>query len=73
MAGHSVAGRNRTAALLARCVKSVEVVAYEALDAEAIRWLIVEDFSVAVINDLHGGDLYLEDREKWRRTESLGA
>ncbi len=56
-----------TAALLARCVKSAEVVAYEDLDAEAIRRLVVEDFPVAVVNDLYGGDLYLEGREKWRR------
>lgn len=56
-----------TAALLARCVKSAEMVAYEDLDAEAIRRLVVEDFPVAVVNDLHGGDLYLEGREKWRR------
>ena len=57
-----------TAALLARCVKSAEVVAYEDLDAEAIRRLVVEDFPVAVVNDLYGGDLYLEGRKKWRRT-----
>lgn len=62
-----------TAALLARCVKSAEVVAYEDLDAEAIRRLIVEDFPVAVVNDLYGGDLYLEGREKWRRTSGPGA
>lgn len=56
-----------TAALLARCVKSAELVAYEDLDAEAIRRLVVEDFPVAVVNDLYGGDLYLEGKEKWRR------
>ncbi len=57
-----------TAALLARCVKEAEVVAYEDLDAEAIRRLVVEDFPVVVVNDLSGGDLYKEGREKWRRT-----
>lgn len=62
-----------TAALLARCVKSAEVVAYEDLDAEAIRRLVVEDFPVAVVNDLYGGDLYLEGREKWRRAGSYGS
>lgn len=55
-----------TAALLARCVKSAELIAYEDLDAEAIRRLIVEDFPAVVVNDLYGGDLYLEGREKWR-------
>ncbi len=56
-----------TAALLADRVKESEVVAYEDLDSEAIRRLVVEDFPVVVINDLYGGDLYLEGRERWRR------
>lgn len=59
-----------TAALLARCVKEAEVVAYEDLGAEAIRKLVVEDFPVVVVNDLHGGDLYLEGRERWRKRAS---
>lgn len=56
-----------TAALLADCVKEAEVVAYEDLEAEAIRRLVVEGFPVVVVNDLHGGDLYREGRERWRR------
>ncbi len=56
-----------TAALLADRVKEAEVVAYEDLGAEAIRRLVVEDFPVVVVNDLHGGDLYREGRERWRR------
>jgi fumarate hydratase subunit beta len=56
-----------TAALLADCVKEAEVIAYEDLGAEAIRRLVVEDFPVVVVNDLYGGDLYLEGRERWRR------
>ena len=56
-----------TAALLADCVKEAEVVDYEDLGAEAIRRLMVEDFPVVVVNDLHGGDLYREGRERWRR------
>lgn len=59
-----------TAALLARCVKEAEVVAYEDLGAEAIRRLIVEDFPAVVVNDLHDGDLYREGRERWRRRNS---
>jgi fumarate hydratase subunit beta len=57
-----------TAALLARCVKEAEIIAYEDLGAEAIRRLVVEDFPVVVVNDLHGRDLYLEGRERWRRS-----
>jgi len=56
-----------TAALLARCVTEVEEVAYDDLGAEAIRRLVVEDFPVVVVNDLHGGDLYIEGRKRWRR------
>jgi fumarate hydratase subunit beta len=57
-----------TAALLADCVKEAEVIAYEDLEAEAIRRLVVDDFPVVVVNDLHGGDLYKEGRERWRRS-----
>ena len=56
-----------TAALLADCVKEAEIVDYEDLGAEAIRCLVVEDFPVVVVNDLYGGDLYREGRERWRR------
>ncbi|WP_119068505.1 FumA C-terminus/TtdB family hydratase beta subunit [Rubrobacter indicoceani] len=61
-----------TAALLADRVKEAEVVAYRDLGAEAIRKLLVEDFPVIVVNDLHGGDLYLEGRERWRRDAPVG-
>jgi fumarate hydratase subunit beta len=61
-----------TAALLARCVKEAEVIAYEDLGAEAVRRLVVEDFPAVVVNDLYGGDLYLEGRERWRRASSKG-
>ena len=56
-----------TAALLARRVTEAEVIAYEDLGTEAVRRLVVEDFPVVVVNDLHGGDLYVEGRERWRR------
>ena len=57
-----------TAALLADRVMEAEIVAYEDLGAEAVRRLVVEDFPVVVVNDLRGGDLYREGRERWRRT-----
>ena len=57
-----------TAALLAGCVVEAELVAYEDLGAEAILRLVVEDFPVVVVNDLCGGDLYREGRERWRRS-----
>jgi fumarate hydratase subunit beta len=61
-----------TAALLADRVKEARAVAYEDLGPEAVRRLLVEDFPVVVINDLHGGDLYREGRERWRRAGSVG-
>jgi tartrate dehydratase beta subunit/fumarate hydratase class I family protein len=50
--------------------KEVELIAYEDLGAEAIRRLTVEEFPVTVVNDLYGGDLYREGRERWRRRAS---
>ena len=45
-------------ALLSKCIKKAEVVAYEDLGAEAIRRLEVEDFPVVVIIDSKGNNLY---------------
>ncbi|MGY2064987.1 FumA C-terminus/TtdB family hydratase beta subunit [Blastococcus sp. SYSU DS0619] len=57
-----------TAALLAQCVRESQVVAYEDLASEAVHRLVVEEFPAVVVNDVHGGDLYLEGRRRWRRT-----
>lgn len=46
------------AALIARCVKSAEVVAYEDLGAEAVRRLEVEDMPLTVVIDSTGANLY---------------
>ncbi len=54
------------AALLAKCVKESEVVAYEDLGPEAIRRLAVEEFPATVINDVRGGDLYEEGVQRYR-------
>lgn len=45
-------------ALLSRCIKKAEVIAYEDLGAEAIRRLEVENFPVVVIIDAEGNNLY---------------
>ena len=45
-------------ALLSRCIKSCEVVAYEDLGAEAIHRLEVENFPVIVVIDCLGNNLY---------------
>lgn len=45
-------------ALLAKCVKKAEIVAYEDLGAEAVRRLEVEELPVTVIIDCEGNNLY---------------
>ena len=45
-------------ALLSRCIKKAEVIAYEDLGAEAIRRLEVEDFPAIVVIDALGNNLY---------------
>lgn len=54
------------AALLARQIKSAEIVAYEDLGPEAVRKLYVEDFPAIVVNDVYGGDLYEEGVKKYK-------
>lgn len=45
-------------ALLSKCIKKAEVIAYEDLGAEAVRRLEVEDFPVVVVMDSHGNNFY---------------
>lgn len=52
-------------ALIGQCIKKVEPVAYADLGPEAIVKLEVEDLSVTVVNDIYGGDAYLEGRAKY--------
>ncbi len=52
-------------ALLAKCIKEAEVVAYDDLGAEAIRRLVVEDFPVIVVIDSEGNNLYETGRKKY--------
>ncbi|MDR1157478.1 MAG: Fe-S-containing hydro-lyase [Oscillospiraceae bacterium] len=51
------------AALMSRCVRQAEVIAYPELGTEAIRRLVVEDLPVVVAVDCHGGSLYEATRE----------
>ncbi len=56
-------------ALISRCIRSVAVVAYDDLGAEALRRIVVEDFPATVINDIYGGDMYEEGRARYRHTD----
>jgi len=53
-------------AIISKSIKRTEVIAYEELGAEAIRCLEVEDFPVAVVNDIYGGDLYEEGKARYQ-------
>lgn len=57
------------AALLARHIKSAEIIAYEDLGPEAIRKLYVENFPAIVVNDIYGNDLYEEGVKKYKINE----
>ncbi len=52
-------------ALLGKCIKKAEVVAYDDLGAEAIRRLEVEDFPAIVIIDSQGNNLYETGRANY--------
>ncbi len=52
-------------ALLAKCIKKCELIAYEDLGAEALRKLYVEDMPLVVIIDSKGNNLYEKGREEY--------
>jgi fumarate hydratase subunit beta len=54
-------------ALISRCIKSSEIIAYDDLGPEAIRKMKVENFPVIVVNDTSGNDLYQEGIKKYRK------
>jgi fumarate hydratase subunit beta len=55
------------AALIAKRISESEVVAYEELGPEAVRRLKVENFPVIAAQDCHGGNLFREGVEKYRK------
>ncbi|MBI5559667.1 MAG: Fe-S-containing hydro-lyase [Deltaproteobacteria bacterium] len=54
-------------ALIRKCIKKADVIAYGDLGAEAVRRLTVEDFPAVVANDIYGGDIFKAGVEKYRR------
>ena len=54
-------------ALLAKCIKKAELIAYEDLGAEALRKLYVEDMPLVVIIDSEGNNLYESGRAEYLR------
>ena len=54
-------------ALISSTIKSSEVIAYEELGPEAVHKLTVEDFPAIVVLDSGGNDLYIIEREKYKK------
>ena len=61
----SVGAIGGAGALLAKCIKKAELIAYEDLGAEALRKLYVEDMPLVVIIDSEGNNLYEEGRKAY--------
>lgn len=54
-------------ALLSRCIKKAEVIAYPDLGPEAIHRLEIQDFPVVVVMDSQGNDLYESGPKAYRK------
>ncbi len=59
-------------ALLAKCIKSSKLIAYEDLGAEALRELYVEDMPLVVVIDCEGRNLYEEGRSAYLAKNANG-
>ena len=59
-------------ALLAKCIKKCELIAYEDLGAEALRKLYVEDMPLFVIIDSEGNNLYESGRASYLEKRNEG-
>jgi fumarate hydratase subunit beta len=57
-------------ALLAKCIKSAELIAYEDLGAEALRKLYVEEMPLLVVIDCYGNNLYEQGRQAYLSEQS---
>jgi fumarate hydratase subunit beta len=58
------------AALIGKCVKKAELVAYDELGAEAIRKFYVEDMPVVVVIDSEGNNLYEIGRQNYIKSQT---
>lgn len=54
-------------ALIARCIKAAEVIAFEDLGCESIKRMEIVDLPLTVAMDCHGGNLYKSGREEYCR------
>jgi len=56
-------------ALISQSITEAEVIAYPELGPEAIRRVKVENFPCIIINDMYGGDLYVEGKKQYQIPE----
>lgn len=54
-------------ALAARCIESMEVIAFEDLGCESVKRLMIRDFPLIVCNDCEGGDLFSQGRAAYSK------
>lgn len=54
-------------ALIAKCIKTAEVIAFEDLGCESIKRMTVEDLPLTVAIDAEGGNLYQSGRAEYCR------
>ena len=58
------------AALMARCVTSCEVIAWEDLGTESVKRLTLKDLPLIVACDAYGGDAFSEGQKAWLAQEA---
>lgn len=54
-------------ALIAKCIKRAEVIAFDDLGCESIKRMTVEELPLTVAMDCHGGNLYRSGRMEYER------
>ena len=56
-------------ALIARCIKIADVIAFDDLGCESIKRMSIEDLPLTVAIDCHGGNLYKTGRKAYEITD----
>lgn len=54
-------------ALIARCIQTAEVIAFDDLGCESVKRMTVKDFPLTVAVDSRGNDLFRQGRTEYRR------
>lgn len=54
-------------ALIARCIKTAEVIAFDDLGCESIKRMTIEELPLTVAIDCHGGNLYKTGRAEYEQ------